>query len=376
MYKCAVAALGLSFSLAACREPTAPEMQSIARSAEHKARSGDLTGLSAMMRDFVPYSGVFQTPIASNEALSIVRDGVRERVNGFVVEEIILTPDGAGEPVIRRSVIAWPNDLSFAISAGGEAHPGQISMAQDNFELNVPALHMYLHTRGDTSKSWRVQNGEVDIGEGEVDRDCARSSERPPYMHYSLESVKCYWAMYQVTLNGDFLTRADYGNPILRSAAKRHHLAIPRQHLPGIRFVTTCPERPEGPNVDQACSSPIRFWRSPSQYAPSLGISIAKMENLDGTFVHLERWPDGKRRVLALLARRWTYHTPDGVLVQAGSRRAMNFFEMGENVDWTFEGITPADVRRMKAILPARSVDPKASHYQVVVLTVEFLEPD
>ena len=119
------------------------------------------------------------------------------------------------------------------------------------------------------------------------------------------------------------------------------------------------------------------FWRKSSQYAPSLGINVEKMENLDATFVHLERWPDGKRRDLTGLAMRWTFHTPDGVLVEAGSRDPINVFDKQEGrADRAFEANTPPDVRRMKAIWPARSVDPKASHYQVVVLTVEFLEPN
>ena len=376
----------MSLALAGCREPTAPEMQNIARSVEQKARGGDLDGLREMMRQlthpyssFFYYNNVFGARTALNEALSIVRDGVREQVNGFVVEEIFLAPDGLGEPLIRRSVIAWPNDFTFALHASSEAHPGRITGGPPaNTENNIPRMYISLLTRGTPVQSWVVQDGAVDIGGAEVDRECARSSERPP-MHYPPDTTQCHWAMFPVAVRGDFLTEAAHRNPVRRATARRHKLEFDSRRLPGVQFITRCPKQPwhDRGFWDHACQDPVVFWRKSSQYAPSLGINVEKMENLDATFVHLERWPDAKRRDLTGLGMRWTFHTPDGVLVEAGSRDPINVFDKQEGrADRAFEANTPPDVRRMKAIWPARSVDPKASHYQVVVLTVEFLEPN
>jgi hypothetical protein len=385
MRKCAIAALSLSVALAACREPTGPEIQTIARSVEQKARSGDLDGLREMMKQitqpyssFFFYNNVFGARTALNEALSILRDGVREQVNGFVVEEIVLTPDGLGEPLVRRSVIAWPNDFAFALHAGSEAHPGSITGGPPgNTENNIPDMYISLLTRGNPVQSWAVQEGTVDIAEAEIDRECARSSERPP-MHYSADTTQCRWAMFPVAVRGDFLTEADHRNPIRRATARRHRIEFESQRLPGIQFITRCPEEPSynAGYWSHACNQPLVFWRKNTQYAPSLGIDVPKMENFDGTFVHFEKWPDRRRRDLTSLGMRWTFHTPNGVLVEAGSRGPIDIYDTRErDYKRAFEVGTPPDVRRVKAIWPARSVDTNASPYEVVVLTVEFFDP-
>jgi hypothetical protein len=368
--------LGVGIMLAACREPTAPEARNIARSVEKRFAAGDLRGVHEMFMFMGGAGDAWSLPQAQNEALHIVRDGAPQIINGFVFEEILVPPGGIGKPLIRRSIAGWPKDYEFAVFAFTDSSPGTARPHPENwaFEPHQAATNMFVHIRGDSLRSWVQDAGIVDIGDAVIDRECGAHRALASTRGSLPERVTCHFALFDVAVQGAFLTRADQKNRALRSFQHRHRLEIPRQRVPGIRFVTTCPGRPDLPDQeDFDCMNPIRFWRDNSQYAPALGIDVASMENMGGYPAKVERWPDGKEHDRTRV--RWTIHTPEGTLIEEGSRGADGVAVPDRDVEGSFAASIPVNVRRMKAIVPARSFNPNASPYGVAVLHVEFLGP-
>jgi hypothetical protein len=382
MHKLRKIALFLGLIVAACREPTAPEARNIARSMEKKFAAGDLRGVHEMFMFLGGAGNAWSLPQAQNEALHIVRDGVPQVVNGFVFEEVLVAPGGIGKPLVRRSMAGWPKDYEFAVFAFSDTHPGTARPRPENWvaEPHQGATNMLVHLRGDSLRSWVQDAGIIDIGDAVIDRECGESQEPLAHTQGSpTERVTCHFALFEVAVRGQFLTRADQQNRALRSFQHRHHLEIPRQRVPGIRFVTTCPERPDLPDEeDFDCLEPIRFWRDNAQYAPSLGVDVASMRRssgaIPGWYTRVEKWSDGKAHEHGQV--RYTIHAPDGRLLKSGKRLAADETELARQVDdWLLHLNVQPDVRRLQAIVPARFIDRSAPPYEVWVLGMEFLGP-
>lgn len=388
-------AFGSGILLCACREPTAPEAREIVRSVEKRIVQGDPYALSTILMFMGTVGQVHGMPMAQNEALEIVRDGMPSAINGFVVEEILLAPRGIGKPLVRRSVIGWPNAQNFLVYAFSDAHPGTLRPPTES-EPHQSFSNLLLQLPGDTLGSWVPQSGTVDIGEATIDRECGQEKQIPSVPHPA-ERVQCHFAMFEVAVRGELLTLGDHRNPALRSFQHRHRLEVPRQRLPGIRFVTTCAERPDLPDLEEFdCLEPVRFWRDNTQYAPVLGVDIAQMELARLPQSRWRAWAQGREisgvatvprwytreergtgaRPPSATAIRWTMHAPDGRLIESGvstpddesgSRR--NFLQ----TDYFRQLAT--DVRRVQLIVPAQDFDPAASPYMVSVITAEFTNP-
>lgn len=368
--------------LAGCRDVTAPEARNMARSVEKRIGSGDLRGLSEIFMFMGTLGQVHGMPMAHNEALQIVRDGVPQAINGFIIEEILVAPGGIGKPFVRRSLVGWPNSEEFAVFALTDTHPGTLRRppqpAYWRQEPHRSFTSLRLQIPGDTLGSWVPHSGTVDIGEAVIDRECGTKEPVPQTMH-AAERVQCNFAVFEVAVRGELITLADHTNPLLRSFQRRHRLEIPRQRLPGIQFVTTCAKRPDEPDLEEFdCLDTIRFWRDSSQYAPALRIDLAKMQRsnggIPGWFTRVEKWPDGKAHDYGQV--RWKFYAPDGRLLKSGSRRADDESESARKVDeWLMYLNVQPDVRRLQAIVPARFIDQTASPYEVWVLEMELFEP-
>jgi hypothetical protein len=367
MHKSAAIALGLSLALAGCREPTAPEMHTIAKSVEQKFAAGDLRGVHQMFMSIGSAGDAWGLPEAQNEAMHILRDGVPMVINGFVFEEIFVPPNGGGRPLIRRSVAGWPKDFAFAVFAVSDIHPGTATPNPDGSDMRHSGFtNMLMHIRGDSLGAWVPHGGTVDIGESVLDRECGRSTTVVPRGH-APERVTCHLALFDVSVKGELITERERRARVIPSVEHRHRLEIPRQRLPGIRFVTTCPPRPDRSNWE--CGHPFWFWRDNALYAPALGIDIGRMKLLEGGLYAIETWADGRQPESFIV--HWSLHTPDGAVVRSGTGWDLfNVSDTGVNL-WDVRPDIPRGLRHMKAIFPATDIDPSASPYTVFVLSLE-----
>jgi hypothetical protein len=379
----AVCALGAALALMACREPSAPEARDLVRSVQKDVARGDLQRLWHFFAFLGTAGTVYGWPPAQNQALQIRRDGATENINGFVIEEVLVAPNGIGKPFVRRSIVGWPTTQDFALLAYSESNSGTLSATSDDSEPHTPDVGLFLQIPDDTLRSWVHLSGYVAIGDAVIDKECG-NSKGLPRVPYSPERVQCHFALFEVAVRGELLTLADSRNRLMRSFQRRHQLEIGRQRLPGIRFVTTCSEDTNTDAYsDFDCQNPIRFWRDNSQYAPSLGIDFAKLKNLGGIFAQFERRSDGKHVYCeydiapdGTLCRptpaRWTIHTPDGTLIESGSRNAEGIAIPDRDVEaWIVQPGIPPDLRRLKVVYPGGTADP----YRVFVLTVEMGDP-
>jgi hypothetical protein len=375
----AAIALGLSLLLAGCREPTAPEARSIARSVQAKITKGDFSDLSDVFMFMGTIGSAYWMPMAQNEALQIMRDGIPLAVNGFVVEEVLVAPGNIGKPLVRRSLVGWPTSEEFAVMAFTDIHPGTLRPLSEDWgqQPHQSFTTLRLQIPGDSLASWVPYSGTVDIGDATIDRECG-TKDPVPQLPHAAERVQCHFALFEVAVHGELITLADQMNPLLRSFQRRHRLYIPRQRLPGIRFVTTCAERPDMPDLEEFdCQQPIRFWRDNSQYAPSLGIDVATTRRISGNgawLTRMEKWSDGTEHDQSRV--RWIVHAPDGRLVESGSRTADETMSPDRVADWLSALNVLPDVRLVQAIVPAQLIDRNGSPYEVRILDLEVLDPE
>ena len=367
--------------LAACDRPTAPEARAIARSFEQKFEEGDLRGVTQMFMSLGPPGWFWGSNHAHrNQALEIVRNGVRQRINGFVVEDIIVAPAGIGRPSTRRTLVGWPNDFGFAVYATSDRADGKVVTdgmmpAQGRGDIMVIFRDTAEWKPGlmpDLSRNWLGRTGVIDVGAGVMRQGCGTAKEPPPY-NFPDPTVTCDFASYPVSLRADFVRMGDTAS-FLR---KPQHLRIAPQTIPGVRFVTQCAEADppaQPPSMTGfACANAMQFWRENDQYAPQLGIDLAGFHRSvqgQGWYVRRTSRAPGDRSI----GPRWSVFTPDGRLIERDSVSGPTTAQaVSDRLSMLVmqAGVTPED-GRVVVIAPARHLVADASRYAVVVLEMEF----
>jgi hypothetical protein len=366
---------------AACDRPTAPEAREIARKVEQRFAEGDFEGIGNM---FSGTRGQFAYQVRKNDALEIARNGASETINGYVIEEILVAPHGIGRPRIRRTLIGWPDDFAFALHATTDAAAGYLALVQDSQPrlLSRNGITVNFRTR---ASALIGLDGEVEIGEPLLDRECGTAKVLPPMIHRE-SGVLCNFALYEVDVRGELARASDLHNPLLKSFQRRQHLRIVRQRVPGVRFVITCPDfKPldrfgeegfEAHNLE--CREAIHFWRDRDLFAPALGVDVAQMrpvggaEGVDVWYVRKTKgqgkdW-DGKQR--------WTIHSPDGRLLESDSGGPLMTNPSRRDLsEWMLKLQATIDDRRIQALIPATEIDSSASRYARVVLDMQLTTP-
>lgn len=365
MYRLLKLAVG-AWLLAACERPTAPEARDIARSVEQKLARGDLRGVQEMFWTFGRAGRFWGGPKSNIAPLAITRDGRTEEVNGVVVEEVFVPHDGVGKPLVRRTLAGWPDDLEFAVYVASEAGPFRSPAPPHGRRSNVPANNVMVHRR-DTLRTWIAQGAVVRIDEPVIERRC--DGLRDSLSTVLTDTVTCHIGLYQVAVRSELLARPDHESRLRRGLARVHQLVIAPQQMPGVRFTTQCSAEP-GMREPLECLDPFLFWRDNDQYAPSLGIDVARFEpTSNGTGAwYVERSQNSDPGPAWITG--WTVHTPDGRLVEQGTVDSAgvatpprNFEEWG-HLGHRGVGLMP------RYIAPARALDPDASPNDVRIVTV------
>ena len=389
--------------VAACEKVTAPEARNVASKAERDLANGDLKGFFSIAERMSNPNLLTGYRPAWNNSLAIGRDGRTEITNAYVVENVFIPPGGFGKPIVRRTLAAWPETRDFVVAVVAERHPSEMltdTVSGNSGYLPQPDPRAFVRVHfANPDQRWVPESGTVHIGDPVIDQRCDTKSnyqvvEGWPESIVPLDNVTCEFALFEVRMEGQFTRVSDMRNPLGRAVARRHHLTIASQRVPGIRFVTSCAEPPVEfwltPHFTvQPCypgfNGWIRYWRSNDLFAKSLGVDVNAMSNANG--------PNGLATFYARVIQtdttklrapyvRWTLHRPDGTHFLSGSYpleypgdRA--HFPIPE--DWNRDLVMRLrrDVcgtlacGRVQAIVPEYPFNPKASRYSMLVLHAE-----
>ena len=167
-------------------------------------------------------------------------------------------------------------------------------------------------------------------------------------------------------------------SPLGKLFERRQIVRITPQRVPGVRFTVQCPDFKPGDRFGsetfappiQDCAYPLRFWADNNLFAPALGVDVAQMRAPAGEGVeqwYVQTFPAEAIEGYGPFITRWTIHTPDGRLIEADStgvdrpaRRDLDSWFMKSQFD--------IKAPRIRALIPATDIDPKASRFAVLVL--------
>lgn len=393
----AVLLVAACLGVAACERPTAPQARDVALQVEKELARGNLDaywGKIAIMPNMASMFGIRPT-LRDGVGLAISRDGLTETVNAIIVENVFVPPEGMGKPLVRRTLAAWPESRLYAMSVIAERHPSELSTDSTSgyYErLLGPSPRAFARLQfPDVTHRWVPQSGTVHIGDPVVERPC--ETQLPRHLHgmaHAPDDVSCEIALFEVRLDGVFTRAADMARPLWRVTAPRHELTVATQRLPGVRFVTRCPEAPRDWHMPPASGHPcwnwgtMHHWRDNELFAQRLGVDVTAMSEASpvtgGRFYG---------RVIPLDSKtprgpyvQWTLHRPDGVQALSGSfpleypgDRA-HFPEPEDHARDLVRAYMTAmcgslTCGRVQAIVPAYAFDSRTSLYAMLVLHAE-----
>lgn len=397
--------LVMLFMIGACERVTAPEARNAASKAERELARGNLAAFFSIATRMGNLGNVIAGHRAArNNGLAVWRDGQSVVVNAYVVENVYIPPPGFGKPIVHRALAAWPDTRDFALAVIAERHPSDLrpDTTADHYPGGIehlPDPHPEAFARvhfANPDHRWIPRSGTVTIGDPAVDRRCDTTFGGPDVegfprrMH---ENVTCALALFEVRMEGDFTRVIDLRNPLLRSAAPLHRLAIASQRVPGIRFVTSCVEPPREPaahftgplaEVFHGCwYSWPRFWRDNDLFAPNLNVDVTAMSRfgssygagLYGRFMLSDSTKPRGPHV------RWTLHRPDGSQFGSGSfvqtypdpAHAPDEEDRHADVVRRLVASVGGDAMqgRVQVLVPAYLLDTDASRYAILVLHAE-----
>jgi hypothetical protein len=267
-------------------------------------------------------------PDSARSMVLVSKDDEAEQFNALVIDRVFVPPKGFGEPVSRRSFIAWLPNASYGVLAITESSDHTVGTfanydrLRENDELHPRTLLVAPHAR--TEDWWLGREGRVVIEPLESSTTCPFGNGGGAD---STGLLTCDVVTYTVQLEGELVRRLDARNSLIPEALKqRHRLAVPSQRVRGIRFTIHChPTEIVWQSPYQlGCTNPFIFWRNNALFARSLGVDISQMKRLNhvdnereyGRTVQAgsDRQPDGPRTV------RWKLYDTDGTLVDQDTR--------------------------------------------------------
>lgn len=330
---------------AGCERPTAPEARDMARRIETEMLTGNFGHAQLMVMNAGPVGMFFsQDHPHGNHALVLNRDGRDATINGYVIEEVLLAPNGFGGPVVRRSLLGWPDDFGFAVHATADG-----------------ASQLTLIHNGPGART--AVRASVEIGESIIERTCPTALGKTAFGD-TITTVSCEFARYDVMAEAEFPRERD---PSTMAAPRIHRLRVRRQAIPGARFVTRCRDvrgMEDMQNLYPGCMDRYAFWRDNALFARELNVDVTQMKREDGMYYRRIR---GKRQRQDLTVA-WTLHFPDGRLIETGSVSAATPLPYSEKASFMahLANASPAD--RQIQILVAH----ESSFYAIAVLTLEL----
>jgi hypothetical protein len=266
-------------------------------------------------------------PDSTRSRVLVSKDDEAEQFNAVVIDRVFVPPKGFGEPLSRRTFIAWLPTAKYGVLALTESSDHGVGTfanydkPRESDELHPQTLLVAPHAR--TEDWWLGRRGRVIIEPLESSTTC-------PFPNGGADStglLTCGVATYTVQIDGELVRRLDAQNSLIPDALKqRHRLAVPSQRVRGIRFTIHChPTEIVWQSPYQlGCTNPFIFWRNNALFARSLGVDIAQMKRLDqagsggeyGRTVQAgsDTQPDEPRTV------RWKLYDTDGTLVDQDTR--------------------------------------------------------
>ena len=316
--------------LAACERVTAPKALQIADETEQKLSkqwNAAVLGQIAMAENDFNYGW----PDSARSMVLVSKDDDVEQLNAVVIDRVFVPPKGFGEPVSRRSFIAWLPSASYGVLAVTETADhsagtfADYDKPRERDELRPRSLLVAPHARSEDW--WLGREGRLIIEPLESSTTCPFGNGGGDVVTDSAGLLTCDVVTYTVQLEGELVRRLDAQNPLILEAMKpRHRIAVPSQRVRGIRFTIRChPTEIVWQSPYQlGCTNPFIFWRNNALFARALGVDISQMKPLDQTGMgrvygrtvqsEHDKQSDGPRTV------RWKLFDPDGTLVDQDTR--------------------------------------------------------
>jgi len=310
--------------LTACERVTAPKALEIAdKMEENLSRHWSPRSIDLVLNEPGALNAWFDSKDRST--IFAAKDGPVDQIGAIVVERVYLPPSGYGASLSRRTLMAMPKGEDYGILAHTETNASDRRGLNgfDNFritdELNPQASLAVLVARDEDW--WTPRSGSVVIEPVESGVKCPLAMDGG---NSEKGRVTCDLAIYDVQLDGEFVTRGDAANTLLpESMKRRHYLSVPPQHVNGIRFTIHCPDKDLESLLGTTwygieCTDPIPFWRNNDLFAGPLGVDVTEFEShsrTPHTYVRTlqrgnDKYPPDYRGLV-----RYTLSHPDGSIV-------------------------------------------------------------
>jgi len=370
----------------ACARTPAPKAREIASRLTRDRETGNTTRFD--WRSFLQHALTAQTFNATSSRLvEIERDGARETINGFVLEDVFVPP-GSGTPRTRRSFIAWPESNRYYVVSTAELHPSSIARLHSFDEQRSwyrPNAFAAVQD-AQPAQSWLPREGTLDIADGMDAKPCPEEFIRIelPNAAQAHEPVTCQLAFYRVRLEGQFVTRGDDESQILEQWKKRHAMIVREQVVPGVRFTTSCKvdsptrrNREPSTSTNWCLANHPAFWRGQSTFDKSV-VDVTQMANDSAMFYPYRRIESGFGRPGQAWMYRWTFRAPDGRLVEQDSAYSTEDQEP-PRISKRYHELADAGLLLQlgwgghnQYLVSRNFVDPTASVFEPLVLDVQF----
>lgn len=362
--------------LAACDRVTAPKALEIVDDVEQKLwRNWDPYALGQLAAS-ESYFNVWHT-LSARSTIFVSKDGETDQLDAVVIERVFVPPNGLGQRVSRRSLIAWPQNTSYGILAVTEtgADESGLTAEFDNAGALNPKPTLVV-PRARQEDWWLPRSGVVVIEPGDLGADCPLDNGGLDAQSFPRGRVSCKVSSYGVHVAGELVRALDERNGLLPEAMKqRHRIVVAPQRVTGIQFTVRCP--PDGLMteyggwINRCNGSPVVFWRNNALFASTLGVDVKSMRSRNSSMIYGRSVRPGRQtRPSGSRVLRWTLSAPDGSVIERDS--VIDYALTPRDRPWLDEcAIDTWYGGRRQCLFPEYLHPTLRSRYRVLVLDME-----
>jgi hypothetical protein len=290
-----LAAVFFLFSVAGCRDVTAPQARDAIEKTEAQVLKGNFTAFNGPLGHLIfetaerasrvgagKYAAL--TPTIPSSRVQVVRNGESVTYIATILERVYVPARAMGGiPLVRRTLMAWSADGSEEVLVATAEDPTATvtlplfkQLADDNLERLFGTRGYVVYSRGKPGQPWFGREGTIAFTDTEVEGPC------PPrimdaYSGYPPDtSAKCVSSMTGVQVNAT-LQRGNPEQPGLASLLRPDldSLQIDAPEITTIRITTRCTG--DAHRDPQYCWTPLAFWRKNAQFDASIGLDVRRL---------------------------------------------------------------------------------------------------